>query len=77
MRNDFEGNKNIFWKVIKRVRKGEARNEMVNNVNGLIFRDGVELRTWVEYFEQVLNVENVREANINIVGVWHSVGRIE
>ena len=25
-------------------------------------------RRWVEYFEQVLNVADVREANINVVG---------
>ena len=35
--NDFEGNKNIFWKDEKRVRKGEqARDEMVKDVNGQI-----------------------------------------
>ena len=27
-------------------------------------------RRWAEYFEQVLNAENVREANINLVGNW-------
>ena len=25
---------------------------------------------WAEYFEQVLNVTDVREANINVVGNW-------
>ena len=31
--NDFEGNKNMFWKEVKRVRKGEqARDEMVKDV---------------------------------------------
>ena len=34
-------------------------------------RDCVEVRKrWAEYFEQVLNVAYVREANINIVGNW-------
>ena len=34
-------------------------------------RDGVEVkRRWAEYFEQVLNVADVREANINVVGNW-------
>ena len=43
--NDFEGNKNMFWKDVKRVRKGEqAREEMVKDVNGQILRDGVEVR---------------------------------
>ena len=57
--NDFEGNKNMFWKEVKRVRKGEqAREEIVKDVNGQILRDSVEARRRsAEYFEQVLNVE--------------------
>ena len=44
MGNDFEGNKKIFWKEVKRVRKGEqAREEMVKDVSGQILRDGVEV----------------------------------
>ena len=27
-------------------------------------------RRWAEFFEQVLNVADVREANINVVGNW-------
>ena len=56
--NDFEGNKKMFWKEVKRVRKAEqARGEIVKDVNGQILRDGVEVRRrWAEYFEQVLNV---------------------
>ena len=52
------------------MKKGEqARDEMVKDVNGQILRDGVEVRRrWDEYFEQVLNVADVREANINVVG---------
>ena len=59
--NDFEGNKKMFWKEVKRVSKGEqAREEMVNDVNGKRLRDGVEVRRrWA-----------VREANINVVGNW-------
>ena len=54
------------------MRKGEqAMDEMVKDVNCQILRDGVEVRRrWVEYFEQVLNVADVREANINVVGNW-------
>ena len=54
------------------MRKGEqAREEMVKDVNGQIMRDGVEVRRrWAEYFEQVLNVADVREANINVIGNW-------
>ena len=64
--------KKMFWKEVKRVRKGEQeREEMVKDVNGQILRDGVEVRRrWAEYFEQVLNVADVREANINVVGDW-------
>ena len=43
--NDFEGNKKMFWKDLKRVRKGEqAREEMVKGVRGQILRVGVEVR---------------------------------
>ena len=49
----------------------QAREEMVKYVNGLILRDGVEVRRrWAEYFEQVLNVADIREANIHVVGNW-------
>ena len=52
------------------MREGEqAREEMVKDVSGQILRDGVEVRVrWAQYFEQVLNVADVREANINVVG---------
>ena len=44
---------------------------MVKDVYGHILRDGIEVRRrWAEYFEQVLNVADVREANINVVGNW-------
>ena len=68
--NDFKGNKKRFGKEVKRVRKGEqARNKMVKDVNGQILRDGVEVRRrWATYCEQVLNVADVREVNINVVG---------
>ena len=61
MGNDFEGNKKMFWKEVKRVRKGEqAREVMVKDVNGQILLDGVEVRRrWAEYFEQALNVADV------------------
>ena len=62
----------MFRKEVKQDRKAEqARDEMVQDVNGQILRDGVEVRRrWTEYFEQVLNVADVREANINVVGNW-------
>ena len=43
--NDFEGNKKMFWKEVKLIRKGEqARDQIVTDVNGQILRDGVEVR---------------------------------
>ena len=62
----------MFWKEVKRVKKGEqAKEEMVNDVNGQILHDGVVVRRrWVEYLEQVLNVADGREANINVVDNW-------
>ena len=68
--NNFEGNKKMFWREVKRVRKSEqARDEMVKDVNCQILRDGIEvIRRWAEYFEPVLNVADVREVNINVVG---------
>ena len=41
--NNFEGNKKMFWKEVKRERKGEqAREGMVKDVNVQILRDSVE-----------------------------------
>ena len=41
---------------------------MVKDVNGQTLCDGVEVRRrWAVYFEQVLNVADVWEANINVV----------
>ena len=52
------------------MRKGEqAREEMVQDVNDQILRNDIEVRRrWAEYFEQVLNVADVKDANINVVG---------
>ena len=67
MGNDFEGNKKMFWKEVKRVRNGEqASDEKVKDVKYQILRDDVGVRRRLaQYFEQVLNVADVREANIN------------
>ena len=64
--NNLEGNKKMFWKEVKRLRKGE----MVKDVNGEILRDGFEVRRkWADYVEQVLNVANARETIINVVDI--------
>ena len=68
--NGFERNQKMFWKKVKRVRNSEqARDEMVKDLNSQMLREGVEVRRrWAEYFEQVLNVEDIRTANVNVVG---------
>ena len=44
---------------------------MVKDVNGQILHDGVEVRRrWAGYFEPILNVADVREANVNVLGNW-------
>ena len=51
---------------------------MVNDKNGQIFRGADEVRNrWEEYFEYVLNLEDVREANVNKVGGGCLCGRVE
>ena len=69
--NAVEGNKKLLWKlVLSEMRKGEqVENEIVNDVNGQIMRNGVEVRRrFAEYFEQQLNAEDIREANTNAFG---------
>ena len=74
MGNNFDGNKKMFWKEVKLVKNGqEGKDEMAKDVNGQILHDAVEVRRrWEKYFEQVLNVADVREANINVVGNWRT-----
>ena len=47
----------------------QARDEIEKDVNGQILRDGVQVRTRLAvYFQQKINVEFFREANIIVVG---------
>ena len=42
---------------------------MVKDVNGQILLDGVDVsRRWAEYFEEILNVEDVKQSKINVAG---------
>ena len=68
LENDFEGKKNMFWRDVKRVMNANGgRDEMGKDLNGQMLRDGLEVRRrWAEYFEQVRNVEDVREGNKNV-----------
>ena len=61
----YEENKK-FWKV---VRKGGLRmEETVVDVNGRLLRGNEARKRWAEYFEELLNVQLDREANIVAVG---------
>ena len=51
--NDFEDNKKMLGKKVKRVRKGEqARDKMVKDANGQILSDRVEVR---RRWQRILN----------------------
>ena len=63
---DFEENKKKFW---KEVRKGGSRTEeTVKDVNGRLLRGNEVRKRWAEYFEELLNVQEGREADIVAVG---------
>lgn len=68
---NFERYKKMFWKEVKRVRKGELRREeAVKGRNGQLLVEGDMVRKrWAEYFEGLLNVEDDREDVIVAVGV--------
>ena len=59
-----------FWKEVRRVKKGGWRTEeTVKDVNGRLLRGHEARKRWVEYFEELLNVQEDREADIVAVGV--------
>ena len=68
--HDFSERKKVFWKEVKRLRKGDANEEVkVKDANGRLLLEGSEVRArWAEYFEELLNVEDDREARIVAVG---------
>ena len=62
----YEENEKKFW---KEVRKGGSRTEeTVNDVNGRLLRGNEVRKRWAEYFEELLNVQEDREADIVAVG---------
>ena len=65
----YEENKKKFWKEVRRVRKGGLRTEeTVKDVNGRLLRGNEARKRWTEYFEELLNVQEDREADIVAVG---------
>ena len=74
-KRSYEENKKKFWKEVKRVRKGGSRmEETVKDANGRMLKGNDARKRWAEYFEELLNVEEDREAAIvAMVGVQVSV----
>ena len=56
---------------MRRARKGGSRTEeIVKDVNGWLLRGSKARKRWAEYFEELLNVQDDREADIEaVVGV--------
>ena len=51
------------------MRKGGSRTEKtVKDINGRLFRGTETRKRWAEYFEELLNVQEDREADIVAVG---------
>ena len=62
----YEENKKKFW---KEVGKGGSRTEeAVKDVNGQLLRGNEVRKRWAEYIEELLNVQEDREADIVAVG---------
>uniref|UniRef100_A0A8C8DHP6 ribonuclease H n=1 Tax=Oryzias sinensis TaxID=183150 RepID=A0A8C8DHP6_9TELE len=68
--DNFRENKKMFWKEVKRVRKGvSGREEKVKTEDGRMLNEGNAVRKrWAEYFERLLNVEEDRDAVIGMDG---------
>ena len=65
----YEESKKKFWKQLKRARKGGSRmEETVKDVNGRLLRENEARKRWAEYFKELLNVQEDREADIVAVG---------
>ncbi|XP_076031278.1 uncharacterized protein LOC143019503 [Oratosquilla oratoria] len=70
MTENFESNKKMFWKEIKRGRGGESsREEKVKGTDGELKMEEMAVRgRWAEYFRELLNVKEDREGKIAAVG---------
>ena len=67
---DFEGNRKMFWKEVKRVRKGVQGEELrVKDRDGTMLVEGKAVRQrWAEYFDELLNVQDGVQASIVALG---------
>lgn len=66
----FRENKKMFWKEVNGVRKDkEQKVNRVKDENGVILNDKEECEArWSEYFENLLNVQDEREADVMCIG---------
>ena len=73
---DFSSNKKMFWREVKRSRKGgEVVEECVKDANGnVLSASGEVCERWKEYFDGLLNVDDGRRAQITVL-TGGSVGR--
>ena len=66
---NFEQNKKKFWKEVNRTRKERTTKEVtVKDRNGQLVKGIEARRRWAEYFQNLLNLEDEREAEIVAVG---------
>ena len=67
---DFERNKKMFWKEVRRVKMGEEKkSEKMKDANGNMLMTEEEVNgRWANYFESLLNVTDDREARVTAVG---------
>ena len=64
----YEENKKKLWKEVSK--DGSRTEETVKDVNGRLLRGNEAKKRWAEYFEELLNVQEDREADIvAVVGV--------
>ena len=63
---DFSSNKKMFWREVKRTRKGpEVKEECVKDRNGQVLSESEEVcERWREYFDGLLNVSESGQAEI-------------
>ena len=63
---DFTSNKRMFWREVKRTRKGvEVKEEYVKDMNGRVLSEiGEVCERWKEYFDGLLNVNESGRAEI-------------
>ena len=68
----YKGNKKLFWKEVNGVRKNKESVEVnLKDANWtiLVEEEKEVQRRWTEYFEQLLNIDERKEAEISTLGM--------